>query len=245
MMRTINRNWRRKRYQWIKIAYQNILLGLSTDNKEDIIENILNNYRPHLLGLAEPRHSEISRMYFDGYSLVSGIALGIDDSRLNILVKDGLSVEFQWFDMEIPSLLVKIGQAKILMLYRGWNKDRKEETGSFPLQEARWRSFVDKWSRLKGQVAVVGDCNFEYWRMDTPHHRNCQGLKAEVMEKIIPKGFVQCVMEDTRHQGSQSSCLDHLYTNNTQFIDDIVNKSVTAYDHNMIIRLLKIFEDSV
>ena len=148
MMRMINGNWRSRRCQWIKVAYQNVPQGLSTENKEELIETILTNYRPHVLGLAEPRSSELSRMFFDGYHLVSGTALGIDDPRLNVLIKEGMSVEMEKFDTEVPSLLLKIGQARVLLLYREWNKDGKEEQGSFPQQEARWKEFVDRWSCL-------------------------------------------------------------------------------------------------
>ena len=228
-----NRNWRNKLH-WINVAYQNIPQGLSVLNKEDIIERILHSYRPHILGLAEPRYSELSTMFFDGYSLVSGSALGINDPRLNILVKDGLTLEFLPFETEIPSILVKVGQAKVLFLYREWNKDGDEDTGSFTQQEDRWREFVRRWRTLKGRVNVVGDCNFEYWKLETAHHRNCQKIKAEVTDNIIPRGYVQCILEDTRTQGSQKSCIDHLYSNNAQFVDRIINKSVSAYDHNMI-----------
>ena len=236
MMRMEHGNgWRRKpRWQWINVAFQNIPLGLATENKEDIIERIINSYRPHVLGIAEPRTSELSRMFFAGYSLVPGTAIGVTDCRLNVLVKDGLSVEFQNMDTDIPSLVIKIGQAKVIMAYREWRKDGEEGTDSFPQQEERWKPFVEKWRRMKGRVNVVGDMNFEYWRLDTAHHRNCQGLKKEVMEKIIPQGYVQCIREDTRYQGRNSSCLDHVYTNNAQYLDNITNKSATAYDHNLI-----------
>ena len=235
MMRMEHGNGRRRgKFQWIDVAFQNLPQGLSLQNKEENIERILHHYRPHILGLAEPRTSELSTMFFDGYSLVPGTALGIINPRLNVLIKDGLDVEFLPFETEIPSLLLKIGQVKLLFVYREWAKDGDEDLGSFPHQEARWSHFVDLWSRLRGRVNVIGDCNLEYWRMETAHHRNCQGMKTEVMEKIIPRGYVQCITEDTRHQGRQSSCIDHLYTNNAQFVDKIVNKSVTSYDHNMI-----------
>ena len=73
-----------------------------------------------MLGVAEPRASELSRMYFDGYSMVSGTAIGIDDVRLNVFIQDGLSVEFERFETEVPSLVMKIGQSRVVMLYREW-----------------------------------------------------------------------------------------------------------------------------
>ena len=100
------------------MAFQNLPQGLSIQNKEENIERILQHYRPHVLGLAEPRHTELSTMFFDGYSLLPGMAIGVDDPRLNVLVKDGLDMEVLPFETEIPSLLIRTGQVKTLLVYR-------------------------------------------------------------------------------------------------------------------------------
>lgn len=221
--------------QWINICYQNIPLGVATETKEMVIEQILHNYKPHLLGLAEPRRSELETMSFPGYSLVTGTANGIENCRLNVLVKDGLQYEVLPLATEIPCLLLKVGEAKVIMLYREWNKDGVAHTNHFKVhQEPRWRMFIDAWARLRGRVTVLGDCNFEFWRQDTSHHHNCSGIKDMVLEDILPKGYVQCILDDTHFQGQSTGCLDHLYTNCGKYLDEIRNRTVTDYDHNMI-----------
>ena len=119
-------------------------------------------------------------------------------STATVSCQDGLTLEFLPFETEIPSILVKVGQAKVLFLYREWNKDGDEDTGSFTQQEDRWREFVRRWRTLKGRVNVVGDCNFEYWKLETAHHRNCQKIKAEVTDNIIPSPVYSRGHEDTR-----------------------------------------------
>lgn len=234
-MKMVNGN----RLQYVDLCYQNIPLGLSTANKESVIELILDRHRPHVLGVAEPRASELSTMHFPGYSLLQGIATGINDPRLNVLVKDGLTVEFLPFQTMVPSLLLKIQDTKVLMTYREWSYDGDTDTQDFDLQEERWETFVDKWKRLRGRVIAMGDFNYEYWRQETPHHARCLKMKNAVLENIIPRGYTQCVMEDMRFQGKQRGCLDHVYTNHAQFIDRVLNKSVAGYDHNMIsVRLM-------
>ena len=55
MMRMVNGN----KLHWIDVLYQNIPLGLSSSNKECIINQIMHSFKPHLLGVAEPRYSEL------------------------------------------------------------------------------------------------------------------------------------------------------------------------------------------
>ena len=55
LMRMVNGN----KLHWIDVLYQNIPLGLSFSNKECIINQIMHSFKPHLLGVAEPRYSEL------------------------------------------------------------------------------------------------------------------------------------------------------------------------------------------
>ena len=61
---------------WINVCYQNVPLGVSTENKEKVIETIMTHHHPHVLGLAEPRRSELELMSFPGYWLHIGIRYG-------------------------------------------------------------------------------------------------------------------------------------------------------------------------
>ena len=161
-------------------------------------------------------------------------AQGIQDTRLNVLVKDGLQYQVLPFMTDLPSVLLQIGESKCLLTYREWAKDGDQSTKYIPMQEARFEPFVKAWKRIRGRLLSIGDFNVEYWRLDTQQHRNVQGMKQMILDEIVPRGFVQCVQEDTRVQGSQKSCLDHIYSNQGQFIAKLWNKNVIGYDHNMI-----------
>ena len=139
--------------QWMTVCYQNIPLGVSTSNKEKCVESILHRFKPHILGLAEPRRSELEMMVFPGYTLVPGMANGIVDPRLNVFVKDELQYEVINFMTEIPSLLLRVGETKVLTIYREWNKDGVADTNNFKdHQEPRWETLVNKWAQLRGRV---------------------------------------------------------------------------------------------
>ena len=68
MMRMVNGN----KLNWIDVLYQNIPLGLSSSNKECIINQIMHSFKPHLLGVAEPRYSELETLEVPGYKLIKG-----------------------------------------------------------------------------------------------------------------------------------------------------------------------------
>ena len=86
----------------IVAAYQNLPGGLSTNNKQICIDQIIRIRRPHILAICEPRHSELLRLSVPGYSLLKGDLIGIDDPRLNVFVKDNLIYErVQWSAPEV------------------------------------------------------------------------------------------------------------------------------------------------
>ena len=62
MMKAINGNI----LQWIDVCFQNIPLGVSLPNKEKTLEQILHRFKPHILGVAEPRRLELEMITFPG-----------------------------------------------------------------------------------------------------------------------------------------------------------------------------------
>ena len=233
MMKMVNGN----KQHWIDVLYQNIPLGLSSSNKEEIINQIMHSYRPHFIGVAEPRHSELETLDVPGYSLIKGMAVGIENPRLNVFVKDGVVFEILPMRTEIPAVKLKIAQTTLIFTYREWAKDGDQGTISFDKaggQNERWEGFIKEWTKVRGKCTLLGDCNFDYWKVETQHQRNCAKIRDMVLEKMIPKGYVQCVEGDTRYQGNQQSCLDHLYTNCGGFVETVWNIPFSGYDHNLI-----------
>ena len=192
MMKMVNGN----KQHWIDVLYQNVPLGLSTSNKEEIINQIMHSYRPHLLGVAEPRHSELETLDVPGYSLIKGMAVGIENPRLNVFVKDGVVFEILPMRTEIPAVKLKIAQTTLIFTYREWAKDGDQGTNNFDGaggQNERWAGFIKEWAKVRGKCTLLGDCNFDYWKVETQHQRNCTKIRDMVLEKMIPKGYVPCL----------------------------------------------------
>ena len=102
------------------------------------------------------------------------------------------------------------------------------------MQETRFLTFVKEWKKIRGRQICLGDFNYEWWRLETEQHRRVQKMKQMVLDHILPRGLVQIVREDTRNQGTQKSCLDHIYLNQGQFVERIWNRNISGYDHNCV-----------
>ena len=86
LVRAVNGNGR----SWIVAASQNIPGTLAPINKQLVIDDLLRTKKPHLLAVIEPRYTQMMTFQFDGYKLVKGTCSGVDDPRINLLVKDGV-----------------------------------------------------------------------------------------------------------------------------------------------------------
>ena len=231
-MRSMNGNTK----NWILVASQNIPGNVSINNKQLALDILLQQKKPHLLSVIEPRHSEMLTLEYSGYSLIQGQCNGVNDPRINLLVKDGIQYERVNLASDIPTVVVKVTSQTFIFFYREWRLDGVKETGGWDLQLERWRTFIEAWLKLKGNIIALGDANFEFWKNDTRHHHDCAPMKDLVMEKIISSGYVQIIRSDTRHQGRSSSCLDHVYSNLPSHIysNSVCNRNYIGYDHNWI-----------
>ena len=222
----------------ITIISQNLNGNLSVNNKTIAIEEIFRTRRPHILCLQEPRRSELETIPIQGYNLISGNSKNVKDPRVNAYIHSSLQVEVLKFETEIPSLLLKLGDStKLLFYYREWRVDGKPNTDSWPMQEARFRTFCSKFRKLKGRVFATGDMNISYWKSDTPYLRKQAVIKDLIMEHMIQQGYCQVIQEDTHwHHNGTSGCLDHLYVKNCQYLytDSVQVINQLGIDHAMI-----------
>ena len=81
-------------------------------------------------------------MEYEGYKLVSGQCNGVNDPRINLLVKDGLQFQRINFQSDIPTVVVKVSGHTFVFFYREWRLDGKKETGGWDDQLSRW-PYVD------------------------------------------------------------------------------------------------------
>ena len=209
----------------LKVLYQNIP-GYTLNNEDIIasIELILDQEKPDVLGIAEPKYNDLERDW-DGYTLVKGSLKNGTKIRLNALIRNSLVYEtFEW-KTDVPMIGLRVENEKIVLVYREWNLDGNRDTNQIPSQVDRWKNFLEEAAKLKGKNChILGDVNYEYWKVDTPHQRKLEPLRELTRDYLIADGWIQVVVEDTRVQrfkGSketQRACLDHIYCKSSKTI---------------------------
>ena len=233
-----NMNGMKGKKKMIHILSQNLPGKLSLINKTLAIEELFRTQKPHILCLQEPRTSELETIQIPNYNLIAGTLNKEKDIRVNAYVHQSLQVQVLKFQTEIPSLLLQLGSStKLLIYYREWRKNGVDGTEDWDKQEKRFKTFLDKFSKLRGRVYAVGDMNLSYWKHDTPYLRKQVPMKDMLMDKIISKGYAQLISQDTHwHHNGNSSCLDHLYSRHCQYLfhDSIRVSRQLGYDHGYI-----------
>ena len=115
------------------VLYQNIPGTYSSTNTISKIETILDKFKPHVLGIAEPVYNDMNQTW-DGYDLIQGYLNNGTKIRLNALVRNDLNYEVVEFKTEVPSILIKTGSIKIILCYREWSKEGNLHTSKLDLQ---------------------------------------------------------------------------------------------------------------
>ena len=115
------------------VLYQNIPGTYSSTNTISKIETILDKFKPHVLGIAEPVYNDMNQTW-DGYDLIQGYLNNGTKIRLNALVRNDLNYEVVEFKTEVPSILLKTGNIKIILCYREWSKEGNLHTSKLDLQ---------------------------------------------------------------------------------------------------------------
>ena len=82
-------------------------------------------------------------------------------------------------------------------------------------QERRWQSFLDSWEDALDEtedVCVLGDMNIDLGKVFVRRHHSCKKMAEEVKLRILSRGIVQLVKENTRFaHNCEPSLLDHVY----------------------------------
>ena len=228
-------NGNRQSGDHLNICFTNVPGQCSPQNIEIAIKLVLNRYKPGVLGLAEPSYDILKEIYFPGYKLIKGKLSGGKKFRLNVLVKETLQdVKIESFTTDVPSLLLSAGGFKYLYFYREWNKDGVAGTDHISQQEERWESFIRRVKRIGGKLIILGDANVDYLSEETQHQKNLSNIREEMFGLLADRGYAQLVKEDTRHRGDQKGCLDHIYTGQLKYVDEIFNQNIHGWDHNSI-----------
>ena len=105
-------------------------------------------------------------------------------------------------------------------VYREWAHFRSddclnEHSGSLQEQEKRWDLFLNSWEDALDEshdVSVLGDVNIDLGKVFHRRNHSCRKMSDGLMVRILGRGVVQLVNENTRFvSNSQSSLLDHVH----------------------------------
>ena len=220
------------------IYYQNIPGTLSTNNVHVQIDTILKDVNPDILGVAEPDTDTMLNNNWPGYHVVKGTINGqIKKLRLHVLIKDNIKYELETWDLDMPTVVLRMDNLRVIMTYREWSKGGDMTTKTPELQERRWDQFVNKLAGLRGKIdnIVYGDMNYDYWVDSTQYQRGFDGIRNNFKCKLVSKGWTQWVTDNTRYQQGQApSCIDHIYARTDAAIVEVVNKDIISYDHHCV-----------
>ena len=242
----------------IKLAHINLGGGFLI-NKTNEIEAIISEYRPHDLGISETRfengHS-LEDLRFNQYRIYLSQTLenpSLTVSRVVVLVHEDVVVKERQDLMNntFSSIWLELGlkrQKKILVsnVYRDWqylhqDNDNSKSAGS---QLTRWMSYLDQWEMAileNKEIICMGDMNIDFLKWSNasqpsnePNDRQ-KHLTTQIMDRIIPHGFVQLISVPTHFwPGQKPSGLDHLYSNHPEKLSEVRAEFQGHSDHKII-----------
>ena len=228
-------------------------------NKMDDLENIIDKYRPHVLGLSEGnlrKHDDISLVQLKDYTLHvcptlnnldHGVSRIVVYTHKSLVVKPRPDLMNQW----VSSIWLEVGlprQRKFLLCnaYREWGYPNQPDntSHSYTAQKDRWTMFLDQWEagiQEDKEIILLGDlniCHIKWTRTDLSPTEQTYRLKTlivELFERIIPQGFCQLVQGFSYvKQGQGKSGLDYLYSNRVDKLSEVALHSNGGSDHKMI-----------
>ena len=230
-------------------------------NKQDDIKQLIQDHRPHILGLGEANFKKDHKeddVTIQGYKLNVDSAIDISSldntARVVIYTHDSVRVTRRpdleleniaavWLEAGLP------GQKSIIifMAYRQWRLlgQPDDRSASVCEQLARWTLFLHKWelALLEGkEVVVMMDANLDHltWGCteNLPSYHSSIRLKDLIellFEKIMPLGVSQMVTCATRYErGQPISGLDHIYTNKPEKLSPVRTYFSGMSDHKLL-----------
>ena len=224
------------------------------------VENIINQYRPHVLGISElnffkehnPEDVQIRNYQFITSKTLDNPELNI--SRVGVYLHNSMvgTVRQDLMDDTFSSIWIEAGlpnKRKILIcnLYREWGYMRQDNPSlSRDLSEQlkRWKVFLTQWERAlteDKEVIVTGDMNINHldWTDDNTASNQTKKLRpliTELFTRIFPHGISQLVSSATYNAPHQpASGLDHFYTNDPRKLSSVQVITNGMSDHKLLL----------
>ena len=224
-------------------------------NQINEIKWLIQDKSPHILFVYESnlrRSHDIEQVKIEGYSLHTSKMIRNPDiqvSRIVAYVKDGIVVRRR-DDLEsdeISAIWMEAGlpqERKYLVcgVYREWAHLKTDgclnyNSGSLTEQEKRWEIFLDTWEDALDEtedVSVMGDVNIDLGKVFLRGNHKCRKMADDLMVRIVGRGVVQLVTENTRFvPSSDPSLLDHVYMTRPELGTHSVSEWGTS-DHRLL-----------
>ena len=243
----------------IKLCHWNKGPGFLS-SKTNEIENIINGYHPHLLGISEANfhlNHDAQDVQIDDYEVYFAKSLQnpqLNISRLAVYAHKDLTVKVQTDLMNdtFNSIWLEVGlprQKKILVcnIYRQWQLPKQgndRTSASVNAQFVRFVTFLDQWEQAIAtgrEICILGDFNLNFLNFGKNNlPTNSQSVRLrplvqELFDRIIPHGFVQMVSVFTRSWPNQEpSGLDHFWTNRPEKLSQVHAYWAGGSDHKII-----------
>ena len=228
-------------------------------NTRNEIEQIIDQYRPHVFGISESNFLSTHNpedVQINHYNLYLADTIKNPDlniSRVAVYVHEDIVVKVRNDLMtdDVSSIWLEVGikrQKKFLVsnIYREWQYmgQAEQDSGSIRAQLSRWQTFLRKWEEAIAtdlEIHVLGDMNLNFLEFQTQtnttsaHSSRLRPLVHALLDLVVPHGFTQLVAEVTRvRQDQPPSLLDHYWTNNPDKVSKVQTFFQGGSDHKLI-----------
>ena len=239
MQRALNGNQRQNSRNKVAetVCFQNIPGRCGPDRIGDIITDIIDQYRPLVLFVAEARADDVADKTPPGYVHHPGTLKYRKNPRMSMLVKAGINYKVTEVKLDVPTACVEIEGWKVLGYYREWNRDGVVNTDDPEDQFERLDKFVKALKKFKkqGKCLALGDTNIDLYNVNSDYQRKWDDMRNLLETELIGQGWLQMVRDITRsQQGQQSSCIDHIFVTHYTYIESIDNENISGTDHNCV-----------
>ena len=180
---------------FLDIMYQNLPCTLATSTVGTQLETLVTRYKPDILFLGEADGEDVKAGCPEGYAWVGGSLKSKKNLiRVSAIVND--KIPFKTFNIKtkVPAVGIKVGEWKIVGVYREWALEGDQSTKSREQQIDRLQDFVSYWLTLKGKTCCLGDFNFDPLP-ETDYQKQLEPIRTCVNDVVLPVGWYQMGVE--------------------------------------------------
>ena len=161
-MHSSNGNRPGKVKDYIDVMYQNLpgVLGVATLGTQ--LESIVERIHPDVLFVGEADGDDVKAACPEGYNWVGGSLKNKKEIiRVSALVRENIPFKTFKISTKVPAVGIKIGEWKLIGIYREWALCGDQDTKTKEQQVERLSDFVDYWLTVRCKCICVGDLNFD------------------------------------------------------------------------------------